>query len=721
MRRLLIAALGSLAAIAPAPAAADVAVDVSTVQDELTQNGQCSLREAMTYAEGQAEPDCGQGVPSGVVTITLPAGCFRIYRGVWLILAGNSPVTLVAIRGAGPGPVGCGGGGTVIDAERAGSVLSVGPSTPVAVSAITLTGGSPCGGFSGCSGGGIYNAGHLSLNDVAVTGNAADPGDDQTTPGTGAPGGQGGFGGGIYNVSTGQLTVSDSVISKNAAGSGGAGADGLGNGGGTGGAGGNGGGIYNNGGTVVLISSTVSGNTGGAGGTGGLGDPSAGPAGTGGNGGSGGLGGGIVSVPGLSGTGTISLANVTVAGNAAGPGGAGGQGSSQGAGGPDGVGGGVAATSAGSLTNVTITANSGGGLGDGLLGVGGIVTQYGSVIADNGSGAGAQNCAGVIANDGANVTYPAQSASSCPGVVADPKLGQLGPHGGPVPTIAPGAGSAAIDAEPIGGACPATDARGVPRPQGSACDAGAYEHAPPSLANVRASATGTAGASVTADVEPHAQDTNVVVRYGTSAAYGAASQPVDAGSGDGVVHLSVALVGLAPGSTYHVEILATNADGTTRSADSTVTTTGSGASGGGSVAPVLTNVRESAAHWLAGRALATLARRRSLPVGTTFSLALNETARLTLTFTRTLPGRLVKRRCVATSSRNRRQPTCTRTLVAGQLAFSAHAGSNRVAFYGSLSRRARLQPGAYTVTIVAVNAAGQSSSQRRLSFTIVGR
>ena len=717
MRRVLIAAVGSLAAIAPGTAAADVLVHVSTVHDELTQNGQCSLREAMTYAEGQAEPDCGPGVPSGVVTLSLPADCFHIYRGVGLSLAANSPVTMVTIRGAGTGPPGCGGGGTVIDAERAGSALSVGPSTLVAVSAITLTGGSPCGGFSGCPGGGVYNAGHLSLNDVTVTGNVADPGDDQPTPGTGAPGGQGGYGGGIYNV--GALTVTDSVISGNAAGSGGAGADGLGNGGGTGGAGGNGGGIYNNGGTVALISSTVSGNTAGAGGIGGLGDPSAGPAGTGGDGGSGGNGGGIVSVPGLSGTGTISLANVTVAGNAAGPGGSGAQGSSPGASGPGGVGGGVAATSAGSLTNVTITANSGGGLGDGLLGVGGIVTEYGSVIADNGSGAGAQNCAGVIANVGANVTYPAQSASSCPGVVADPKLGPLGLHGGPVPTIAPGAASAAIDAEPTGGACPATDARGVARPQGSACDAGAYEHAPPGLANMVATGTGTAGASVSVDVAPHAQDTGVVVRYGISAAYGSTSQPVDAGSSNGVVHLSVPLAGLAPETTYHVEIVATNADGTASSADGTVTTTGSGAGGGGSVAPVVTNVRESAARWLAGRARATLARRRSLPVGTTFSLALNETAKLTLTFTRTLPGRLVKRRCVATSRRNRKRPRCTRTVVAGQLAFSAHAGLNRIAFSGSLSRRARLRPGAYTVTIVAVNAAGQSSSPRRLRFTIV--
>jgi hypothetical protein len=44
------------------------------------------------------------------------------------------------------------------------------------------------------------------------------------------------------------------------------------------------------------------------------------------------------------------------------------------------------------------------------------------------------------------------------------------------------AGSAAIDQVPAtGGGCPATDQRGVKRPQGSACDIGAFEFAVPQI------------------------------------------------------------------------------------------------------------------------------------------------------------------------------------------------------------------------------------------------
>jgi hypothetical protein len=53
-------------------------------------------------------------------------------------------------------------------------------------------------------------------------------------------------------------------------------------------------------------------------------------------------------------------------------------------------------------------------------------------------------------------------------------LGPLAANGGETDTMALGPGSAAID---IGGPCPppATDQRGVARPQGAACDAGAFE------------------------------------------------------------------------------------------------------------------------------------------------------------------------------------------------------------------------------------------------------
>ncbi len=59
-------------------------------------------------------------------------------------------------------------------------------------------------------------------------------------------------------------------------------------------------------------------------------------------------------------------------------------------------------------------------------------------------------------------------------VVADALIGPLADNGGPTLTHALLAGSPAVDAAPAA-ACPATDQRGVTRPQGAACDAGAFE------------------------------------------------------------------------------------------------------------------------------------------------------------------------------------------------------------------------------------------------------
>jgi hypothetical protein len=60
-------------------------------------------------------------------------------------------------------------------------------------------------------------------------------------------------------------------------------------------------------------------------------------------------------------------------------------------------------------------------------------------------------------------------------ITADPLLGTLGDYGGYTDTIPLLPGSSAINAgnDTI---CPATDQRGVTRPQGSSCDIGSYEY-----------------------------------------------------------------------------------------------------------------------------------------------------------------------------------------------------------------------------------------------------
>jgi hypothetical protein len=59
----------------------------------------------------------------------------------------------------------------------------------------------------------------------------------------------------------------------------------------------------------------------------------------------------------------------------------------------------------------------------------------------------------------------------------DPLLGALQNNGGETDTLALQPGSPSIDAGTNDG-CPATDQRGVSRPQGSACDIGAFELVP---------------------------------------------------------------------------------------------------------------------------------------------------------------------------------------------------------------------------------------------------
>jgi hypothetical protein len=67
------------------------------------------------------------------------------------------------------------------------------------------------------------------------------------------------------------------------------------------------------------------------------------------------------------------------------------------------------------------------------------------------------------------------SDASCPGTQStDPQFAAFGDHGGPVATFSLQSSSPAIDAI-SGPTCPLADARGVPRPQGAACDLGALE------------------------------------------------------------------------------------------------------------------------------------------------------------------------------------------------------------------------------------------------------
>jgi hypothetical protein len=134
--------------------------------------------------------------------------------------------------------------------------------------------------------------------------------------------------------------------------------------------------------------------------------------------------------------------------------------------------------------------------------------------------------------------------------------------------------------------------------------------------------------------------------------------------------------------------------------------------------PVVSGLRQAARTWREGRTKLPGGQKRPPRIGTVFTFALNESARLTLTFTRPAPGRLLTGRCVAPSVRSDAKPRCTRAIVAGTLLASGHKGSNRIVFTGRVKGRRILAPGRYTLTVSATLAGATASIPKRISFAI---
>ncbi len=87
-----------------------------------------------------------------------------------------------------------------------------------------------------------------------------------------------------------------------------------------------------------------------------------------------------------------------------------------------------------------------------------------------------------------------------------------------------------------------------------------------------ASEVTTKQATLTATINPHGQATTYHFNYGPSSSYGASTPEVDGGSGNGIQSVSGHISGLTPGTSYHVQVIATT-NGITRSgADGTFTT-----------------------------------------------------------------------------------------------------------------------------------------------------
>ncbi len=421
-------------------------------------------------------------IPAGTITLTGPAG-EDANAGGDLDISKN-----LTIQGAGAGV-------TIIDGGGIDRVFDIPPLASATISSLTIQNGSPS---NFASGGGVRNAGNLTLTDVVVNGNVAaaaggveNDGSLSLTNVTISSNTTNGFGGGILNAGTATLT-NVTVISNSAS---------------------RGGGISNTepGALMTLTSSTLSGNMAAEGG--GLDNRgtlnvtnsafSANRASQGGGGilnrgtltvSNSTLGGNTVSVTsggGILNHGSLTLTNSTLSGNTA---------STSGGGGVDNncdgiamltnvtlsnnaarVGGGISigCNSTAMLTNVTITGNSaspGGGISNGFASL----QLKNSIVANNAG----SNCSGPITSSGHNLSSDNSCGLAGPGDLSNinPLLGPLQNNGGPTRTHALLLRSQAIDAGSSDCPPPATDQRGIARPQGSACDIGAYEFDPAAVA-----------------------------------------------------------------------------------------------------------------------------------------------------------------------------------------------------------------------------------------------
>jgi hypothetical protein len=135
------------------------------------------------------------------------------------------------------------------------------------------------------------------------------------------------------------------------------------------------------------------------------------------------------------------------------------------------------------------------------------------------------------------------------------------------------------------------------------------------------------------------------------------------------------------------------------------------------VRPSVTRLRLSRKRFRRGRRLPRTSRRAR--VGTTIRFRVSEPARTTLAFERALAGRRVGRRCRPPRRGLRSHKRCRRyRKVRKAIRVSADTGGNSVGFQGRISRRTRLRPGSYRLTVVARDKQGLRSRRKRVLFRL---
>jgi hypothetical protein len=193
------------------------------------------------------------------------------------------------------------------------------------------------------------------------------------------------------------------------------------------------------------------------------------------------------------------------------------------------------------LSNVTISANQASTHGGGVYNPGATLNLKNTLIAGNTATIQGPDCMNLatLTSQGYNllgIVDPVQ----CPGVTngvngdivgsaaipINPSLGALANNGGATLTQALLTGSLAINtADLAAGTCPATDQRGITRPQNGRCDIGAFEYnsggsnPAPHITSINPSSTTNGGGAFTLTVNGSNFLTNSVVKWNGSIRY----------------------------------------------------------------------------------------------------------------------------------------------------------------------------------------------------------
>jgi hypothetical protein len=447
-----------------------------------------SLNSAGNGASGGSASTCTNATPAGSGGFGGFGGGIAADNGGAVITGSTITDNMAGLGGPGgcastPGSganAGSGGGISASNLSLTNSVVSDNQTRSGGLAAQDFDSANNGGSGRGGDGGGIFAYIHALISGSTISGNITGPGNGNS-PGTTAssPGSQSGDGGGLLLQGDGSIT--NSTFADNHTG------DGKTSTGSFAGPSGKGGGLaifdpdlFTGSGGVVVSKSTFTGNYTGAGGSSGGSFTQSGDGGW----------GGAIFVEGHSGLRTFAMSDSTLTGNSTG---AGGNQTNNGIGGAGGRGGaiGVGDFATVDLAHLTLADNTtgNGGTGpfaDGARSDGGAigiyspfnastVTARNSILASN-DPATCEVSNGTLTDGGHNMVFGTQCTDITAFSTADPLLAALADNGGPTQTRAIADNSPARDAVPATGAgCTASDQRGTTRPQGSACDAGAFE------------------------------------------------------------------------------------------------------------------------------------------------------------------------------------------------------------------------------------------------------